>query len=210
MTMQFPVMDINGKQVSTVDLPTDIFGIAKEDLNIGLMHQAVVRQFANARLGTHKTKTRSENNRTHAKIYRQKGTGKARHGSRNAPIFVGGGVVFGPRPRDYSKHVPKNVRKLALRRVLGDLVRSEKIVTLDSFNVADGKTKSFVSAIQAITPNDKVLIVGNFDEPTFLAARNVGWVQLVSGSDLNVEQLLLAKTIVLVGDALSTLAFRTA
>ena len=94
--MEVPVLDMSGKQVKTIELPPDIFEI---EVNVGLMHQAYVRQMANARLGTHNTKTRSEVCVSKGKWYRQKGTGRARHGSKNAPIFVGGGVAFGPRPR---------------------------------------------------------------------------------------------------------------
>ena len=173
------------------------------------VHDLVTAYRANRRTGSANTKTRGEVSGNNKKIYKQKGTGNARHGDKRAPIFVGGGVVYGPRPRDYSKHVPKTVRKLALRRVLGDLTREGKILSVESFSV-DGKTKNFVSAVSAITSAVKVLIVGNFDDQTFLAARNVGWAQLVSASDVNVEQLLLANAVILVGDAVSTLAFRTA
>lgn len=173
------------------------------------VHDLVTAYRANRRTGSANTKTRGEVSGNNKKIYKQKGTGNARHGDKRAPIFVGGGVVFGPRPRDYSKDVPKSVRKLALRRVLGDVVRDGKVLSVESFSVG-GKTKEFVAAVEAITPAEKVLIVGNFDDQTFLAARNVGWTQLVSASDLNVEQLLLARSIILVGDAVSILAFRTA
>ncbi len=173
------------------------------------VHDLVTAYRANRRTGSANTKTRGEVSGNNKKIYKQKGTGNARHGDKRAPIFVGGGVVFGPRPRDYSKDVPKSVRKLALRRVLGDSVRAGKVSTVEGFSIG-GKTKEFVAAVEAITPAEKVLIVGNFDDQTFLAARNVGWAQLVSASDLNVEQLLLARSIILVGDAVSTLAFRTA
>jgi len=173
------------------------------------VHDLVTAYRANRRTGSANTKTRGEVSGNNKKIYKQKGTGNARHGDKRAPIFVGGGVVFGPRPRDYSKDVPKTVRKLALRRVLGDSVRDGKILTVESFSIG-GKTKDFVAAVAAITPAEKVLIVGNFDDQTFLAARNVGWAQLVSASDLNVEQILLARSVILVGDAVSTLAFRTA
>jgi large subunit ribosomal protein L4 len=175
------------------------------------VHDLVTAYRANRRTGSACTKTRGEVSGNNKKIYKQKGTGNARHGDKRAPIFVGGGVVFGPRPRDYSKKVTKTVRKLALRRVLGDLVRAGKITTVDSFSIADGKTKSFVAAVNAITTPGKILIVSNsFDESTYLAARNVAWVQLVTGSDLNVEQLLLANTVILVGDAIQTLAHRSA
>jgi large subunit ribosomal protein L4 len=175
------------------------------------VHDLVVAYRANRRSGSACTKTRGEVSGNNRKIYKQKGTGGARHGDKRAPIFVGGGVVFGPRPRDYSKKVTKTVRKLALRRTLGDLVRAEKLKTVDSFAISDGKTKSFVAAVDQLAQPGKVLIVGNnFDDATYLAARNVAWTQLVNASDLNVEQLLLANTIILVGDAVQTLAARTA
>ena len=175
------------------------------------VHDLVTAYRANRRSGSANTKTRGEVSGNNKKIYRQKGTGNARHGDKRAPIFVGGGVVFGPRPRDYSKKVSKTVRKLALRRVLGDLVRGGKITVIDTFSIADGKTKSFVAAVNAISAPGKILIIGNsFDESTYLAARNVAWVQLVTGSDVNVEQLLLANSVIIVGDALQSLAQRSA
>ncbi len=175
------------------------------------VHDLVTAYRANRRSGTACTKTRGEVSGNNKKIYKQKGTGNARHGDKRAPIFVGGGIVFGPRPRDYSKKVTKTVRKLALRRVLGDLIQGEKIKVVDSFSIADGKTKSFITAINALAAPGKILLVSNsFDESTYLAARNVAWVQLVTGADLNVEQLLLANSVILVGDALQTLAQRSA
>jgi large subunit ribosomal protein L4 len=175
------------------------------------VHDLVVAYRANRRTGSACTKTRGEVSGNNRKIYKQKGTGGARHGDKRAPIFVGGGVVFGPRPRDYSKKVPKTVRKLALRRTLGDLVSAGKVLSVPSFSVADGKTKSFVAALDALAPLGKILVVGNsFDDSTYLAARNVAYAQLVTGSDVNVEQLLLANTVILVGDAVQTLAARTA
>ena len=175
------------------------------------VHDLVVAYRANRRTGSACTKTRGEVSGSNRKIYKQKGTGGARHGDKRAPIFVGGGVVFGPRPRDYSKKVTKTVRKLALRRTLGDLVTAEKIKTVASFSIADGKTKSFIAALDTMAKPGKILVVSNsFDDSTYLAARNVAWAQLVTATDLNVEQLLLANTIIFVGDAIQTLAARTA
>lgn len=175
------------------------------------VHDLVTAYRANRRSGSACTKTRGEVSGNNKKIYKQKGTGNARHGDKRAPIFVGGGVVFGPRPRDYSKKVPKTVRKLALRRALGDLVRGEKVKVVESFSIPDGKTKSFIAAINAITTPGKILVIANsFEESTYLAARNVAWTELVTAREVNVEQLLLAKTVVLVGDALQTLALRSA
>jgi len=175
------------------------------------VHDLVTAYRANRRSGTANTKTRGEVRGNNKKIYRQKGTGNARHGDKRAPIFVGGGVVFGPRPRDYSKQVSKSVRKLALRRVLGDRIRAGAIQAVDSFVIADGKTKSFVAAVADLTQASKVLIVGKtFDANTYLSARNVQSVQLVTVDDVNVEQLLHANVVIVVADAFETLAKRTA
>jgi len=175
------------------------------------VHDLVTAYRANRRPGSANSKTRGQVSGNNKKIYRQKGTGRARHGDKRAPIFVGGGVVFGPRPRDYGKKVTKSTRRLALRRVLGDLTRAGRILTVADFSVADGKTKSFVAAVTAITAPAKLLIVAPAFAPNpYLPARHGAWVQLVTANDVNVEQLLLAKSVILVGDALTTLANRTA
>jgi large subunit ribosomal protein L4 len=185
--------------------------LADADKGGQAVHDLVTAYRANRRTGSASTKTRGEVRGNNKKIYKQKGTGNARHGDKRAPIFVGGGVVFGPRPRDYSKHVPKNVRKLALRRVLGDLIREESIKVLPSFSIADGKTKSFIAAVTAEVEAKKVLIVAkSFDEKTYLAARNVGWAQLVTVESVNVEELIHAKSVLVVEDALETFSKRTA
>jgi large subunit ribosomal protein L4 len=185
--------------------------LAEPDKGAQAVHDLVTAYRANRRTGSANSKTRGEVRGNNKKIYKQKGTGNARHGDKRAPIFVGGGVVFGPRPRDYSKHVPKNVRKLALRRVLGDLVREESVKLLPSFSIADGKTKSFIAAVTAEVQLGKILIVGkSFDDQTYLAARNVAWAQLVTADSVNVEELLHADSVLIVEDALETLAKRTA
>ena len=202
---------MSAKTLSVEDAVANGLRLAEPDKGAQAVHDLVTAYRANRRSGTANTKTRGEVRGNNKKIYRQKGTGNARHGDKRAPIFVGGGVVFGPRPRDYSKQVPKNVRKLALRRVLGDRIRGGSVHTVDSFAIADGKTKSFVKAVAEITQAAKVLVVGkSFDEKTYLAARNVRSVQLVTVDDVNVEQLLHANDIVVVSDALETLAKRTA
>jgi large subunit ribosomal protein L4 len=186
--------------------------LADPDKGSQAVHDIITAYRANRRTGSASTKTRGEVRGNNKKIYRQKGTGNARHGDKRAPIFVGGGVVFGPRPRDYTKKVTKSVRRLALRRSLGDRIRGGDVLTVGSFAVADGKTKSFLSAVREITDESrKVLVIANgFDELTFRSARNIGWVQLISAAEVNVEQILHANKIILVEDALETLAKRTA
>jgi large subunit ribosomal protein L4 len=137
--------------------------------------------------------------------------GNARHGDRKAPIFVGGGVAFGPRPRKYVKNVSRKVRVLALRRVLGDLINEGTIQLTDSFAVEDGKTRSFISMVRAITDRPKVLVVAKaFDEKTLLAHRNVPWAMCIPASDVTVEELLYHDAVILTNDALEVLAARTA
>ena len=174
------------------------------------VHDLVTAYRANRRTGSANTKTRGEVAGNNRKIYRQKGTGNARHGDHQSPIFVGGGVVFGPRPCDYSKKVNKSTRKLALRRVLGDIITAGKVVTVPSFSIEDGKTKSFVAAVSQIAEGKKILIIADsFDEMTKRAGRNVAEVLLMSAAEVNVEQLLHANKVVIVESALETIANRT-
>lgn len=154
--MQMPVLNISGQQVSTVDLPADIF---EAEVNVGLMHQLYVLQMANARQGTHSTKTRGENNRTKAKWYRQKGTGRARHGSRNAPIFVGGGIAHGPKPRKYTKQMPKKMRRAAIRSALSALARDNQLIFVDELSLPEAKTKYARQTLQTLVGGDSALIL---------------------------------------------------
>ncbi len=175
------------------------------------VHDLVTAYRANRRSGTACTKTRGEVKGSNKKLWKQKGTGRARCGNTTNPIWRGGGIVFGPRPRDYSKTVNKGTRKLALRKVLGDLITSEAVIAVPSFAVADGKTKSFVAAIKALTDARKVLVIAeSFEEKTYLAGRNVQNVLLMTASEVNIEQLLHANTIILVEDSYETFARRTA
>lgn len=176
------------------------------------VHDLIVAYQANRRTGSACTKTRGEVSGSNKKIYRQKGTGNARHGDKRAPIMVGGGVVFGPRPRDYSKKVNKSTRRLAFRRVLGDLIGAGSIKVIPSFEIADGKTKSFISAVNELTDaKNRVLIVSaSFDETTYRAARNVQEVLLMTAAEVNIEQLMNANAIVFVESALEIIAARTA
>jgi large subunit ribosomal protein L4 len=185
--------------------------LAPEDKGNQAVHDLVTAYRANRRTGSANTKTRGEVRGNNKKIYKQKGTGGARHGDKRAPIFVGGGVVFGPRPCDYTKKVTKSTRKLALRRVLGDIVRAEVLKTIPAFEVADGKTKSFNAAVATLSSARRILIVANsFTEPTYLAARNVQNVLLMTAAELNVEHLMLHNEIFVVGSAIETIATRTA
>ena len=175
------------------------------------VHDLVVAYQANSRSGTAQAKTRGEVRGTGKKMYRQKGTGGARHGDRKAPIFVGGGVAFGPRNRSYAKTVSRKVRTLALRRVLGEKINEGVVHSVKSFEVASGKTKDIVTAIREITDAARVIVVGkSFSEETYRAERNLTWALLQTAENVNVEELLFWGDVIIVDDALETLAQRTA
>jgi len=185
-----------------------------EDSTIGgqAVHDVIVAMQANRRTGSANSKTRGEVSATGKKPYRQKGTGRARRGGDASPVTSGGGVVFGPRPRDYSKIVPKNVRRLAFSKVLTERIKGGDVLGAKSLSIPDGKTKSFVKEVEGLTGvARKVLIVGkDFDESTKRAARNVKSVLLMSAHEVNTEHLLYHDKIVILNDALEVLAARTA
>lgn len=175
------------------------------------LHETVVAYRANRRQGTACTKNRSEVSGSGKKLWNQKGTGNARMGSKRSPIWSGGGVVFGPRNTTvWAKKTTKATRKLALRTALTARINDGAVATIPGLSVADGKTKSFVSAVKGLTKAEKLLVIGSFDENTFRSARNVQSVQLISAEDVNAEQLLNFPQVLVTTEALTTLARRTA
>lgn len=174
------------------------------------VHDVVVAMRANRRSGTANTKTKAEVNLSGAKPWRQKGTGRARAGYKSSPVWSGGGVVFGPKPRDYCKKVPKSVKKLAFRKALSERILAGDILVVDSFAVAEPKTKQFVALVDSLAAEArKTLVVGtSFDENTYKAARNVRSSQLVTAADVNTEQLLAYDKIILTQDALAAISGR--
>ena len=186
--MELPVYNMAGEQVSTFELPATIF---EANINRDLMHQALVRQLANKRLGTHKAKTRSEVNRTTAKVYRQKGTGRARHGSRKAPIFVGGGVVHGPLPRKYTKQMPRKMRRAALCSALSVKAEQGDIVLLDQISMDAPKTKHIAGMMKSLTNGESVLLLlADRNEIVEKSARNLTDVKTLRANYLNIRDLL--------------------
>jgi len=173
------------------------------------VHDVIVAMRAARRSGSANTKSKAEVDLTGAKPWRQKGTGRARAGYKASPIWRGGGVVFGPKPRDYSKKISKSVRRLALRKALSERIKAGDVLTVDKFAVSQIKTKSFVDLLRKQTDAVKVLIVSDsFDENTFKSARNVKPVKLATASDVNTEQLLGFQKILVTHKALEQLAER--
>lgn len=184
--------------------------LTEGDKGMPVLHQAVVTYQANRRQGTAHVKNRSEVAGSGKKLWKQKGTGNARMGSRRSPIWRGGGAVFGPRPRDYSKKLPIKMKQLALRAALTARIKDGDVLSVDSFNIADGKTKSFVTALKGITEAPKTMLLGKFDRSTVLAARNVPKIRLMPAEEVNAEHLLNYAKIVLTNGAVEVLARRTA
>ncbi len=174
------------------------------------VHDVVVAMRAARRSGSANTKTKAEVALSGAKPWRQKGTGRARAGYKSSPIWRGGGVVFGPKPRDYSKKVSKTVRRLAFQKALTERINAGDVLTIDSFAVAELKTKAFITLLRQQTDAKKVLLISDsFDENTYKAARNVKPVLLTTANDVNTEQLLAFNKILVTGAALEKLAART-
>ncbi len=175
------------------------------------VHDVVVAMRANRRSGSANTKTKAEVAYSGRKPWRQKGTGRARAGYASSPVWSGGGVVFGPKPRDYSKKVSKNVKRLALLKALSSRIIAGDVLVTDEIRVATPKTKEFVTFLKAQTEAIKVLVISTqFDEVTYKAARNVQPILLNTASQVNTEQLLAFQKIIVTNDALAKLAERLA
>src|SRR5437660_7233922 len=174
------------------------------------VHSVIVAMRAARRSGSANTKTKAEVDLSGAKPWRQKGTGRARAGYKSSPIWRGGGVAFGPKPRDYSKKISKSVRRLAFRKALSERINAGDVLTIDKFVVPELKTKSFVDLLRKQTDAEKVLIVSDsFDEKTFKSARNVTSARLATAADVNTEQLLAFEKILVTHAALEKLAERS-
>jgi large subunit ribosomal protein L4 len=191
MTMKVDVVNIEGKKIKSVELPAKIF---EAPVNTNLMHQAYVRQIANARLGTHKTKTRSEVSGGGRKPWRQKGTGRARQGSIRAPQWVGGGRVHTPRPRDYSQKMPRKMRRAALRSALSVKASDEAILVLDKISLSEPKTREMAQIKDKWAGEASVLLIipeknENYDM-IHRAANNLPDLKLLNANYMNIRDLL--------------------
>lgn len=201
--MKVSVMNMQGKEVKQVDVSPYIF---EEEVNIGLMHQAYVRQMANARQGNHKAKSRSEVRGSTAKIYRQKGTGRARHGARTAPIFVGGGIAHPPRPRKYTKKMPKKMRRKAIRCALSGLMQDDQLVFVEGLDFEAPKTKQMKEVLGALTGSEKALVVvGSKNENVSRSVHNLPKAHIILANYLNIRDLLMYDKVVITLDALDVI-----
>lgn len=189
------ITDLAGKATDkTVNLNEDIFGI---EPNEKVMHDAIILTRASLRQGTHKTKTRAEVSGGGIKPWRQKGTGRARQGSIRSVQWVGGGVAFGPQPRDYSKKMNRKERKLALKSALADVVKNDSLIVVSDLKLKTPKTKDFIKVLEALGVNDKkvLIVVSAIEENIALASRNLQNVLILEAREINVLDLVTANVV---------------
>jgi len=203
MPVQAPYFDALGERNGEVDLPSAIF---EEKPNVPVMHQAYLRQLANGRQGTASTKTRATVRGGGAKPYRQKGTGRARHGSTREPSMKGGANVFGPRPRDYSQKMPKQMRRLALRSALSQKAIEERIRVIETFVFDEPKTSQASELLDAIGFDNTTLVV--LPAPNYTVSRsfeNLAHAKIVLARNLNIRDLFSHRYLLLSKDAIELL-----
>ena len=182
------VYNIDRQQVGDIELNDNVFGV---EVNGGLLHQAVVMQLASQRLGTHATKTRAMVRGGGRKPWKQKGTGRARSGSRRSPLWVGGGTVFGPHPRSYAFSMPRKQRRLAIKCALSDKVQEGSLLVLDALDFEAPKTKQVVKLLQTFEIDNKALIITAEEaENVERSSRNIPGVKAINTTGLNVYDIL--------------------
>jgi len=194
------VYNIEGKKVGTLELNDAVFGV---EINNHLVHMAVVQQLANKRQGTQSAKTRAEVSGGGKKPWRQKGTGHARQGSTRSPQWKGGGVVFAPKPRDYSFKMNKKEKALAIKSALTSRVEAEKIVVLDAISFDEVKTKKMKAVLDNFKVVKALVVLDKKDENVLLSARNLPKVRTVLSNSINVYDILKYDTLVLTKDAVA-------
>ncbi len=194
--MEVPIKNMAGEEVGQMELEDTVFAAP---VNRGLMHQALVRQLANARAGTHKTKSRSEVRGGGRKPWRQKGTGRARHGSIRSPIWVGGGTAFGPTPRKYTKKMPKKMRRAALRSALSVKAGAEQIVVLEQLAMEAPKTKDFVRTLAdlGLDSGSVLVVLPARDVAVEKSISNLPQAKTVLSGNLSIQDLLGHDTLLL-------------
>ena len=196
------VVNMEGKEVGTIDLSDAIFGV---EVNENLIHLAVVQQLANNRQGTQKAKTRSEVSGGGRKPWRQKGTGHARQGSTRSPQWTGGGVVFAPVPRDYSFKLNKKEKRAALKSALTSKVNDSKLVVIDELNLDEVKTKKFAEILKNINASKALVVLNEKNDNVVLSARNIPGTKTALTNTINVYDVMNAGTVVLTKAAVATI-----
>ena len=199
------VYNTDNKKVGEVELNDALFGL---EVKKHILHDVVKMQLANRRAGTASTKTRTEVRGGGAKPYRQKGTGRARAGTNTSPLWRGGGVIFGPKPRDYSYKLPKKVRRLGVRMALSARFSEDNVTVLDGFDLADIKTKQFVEIMKKLNIENGLIVIPGKNENLEKSSRNVKGFKVIQADGLNVYDVLLHRRLVLLQPCLDQLEKR--
>lgn len=192
--------DITGKVIGDIELSENVFG---QPVNEPVLHQVVVAHLANCRQGTQSAKTRSEVSGGGKKPYRQKGTGRARQGSTRAPQWTHGGVVFAPKPRDYTQKVNAKVRRIALKSALSSKVADSELIVFDALNIEAPKTKEMVKALKAVNADKALIVLADKDETVERAAANIPGVKTTLVGTLNTYEVLKYKKLILTKDSVA-------
>ena len=201
--MNRTVYSIDGKELRSIELEDSVFGLP---LNEDVIWYAITNELANKRLGTACTKDRGEVHGSNAKPYKQKGTGRARRGDKKSPILVGGGTIFGPKPRDYSYSIPKKEKRLAMKTILSLKVQSDTLKIVEDFSIASGKTKELVKLLENFGQGERTVVILKDDDPLIKrAGRNIPWLSFLSFNRLRAHDLFYGRRVLLLETAAKNL-----
>ena len=193
--MEKKVYSVDGKELRTINLDDNVFGLP---VNEDVIYYAINNELANLRVGTACTKTRAEVRGSNAKPYKQKGTGRARRGDKKSPILVGGGVTFGPRPRDYSYSMPKKVKRLAMKTILSLKAQDDRLTIIEDFTVESGKTSELAKILSVLAQNERTVIVLKDDDPKIKqAGRNIPTLSFLSYNRLRAHDLYYGRKVLM-------------
>ena len=201
--MEKKVYSVKGEELRTVELNDDVFNTEYSE---GSVYYAIRNENANKRVGTACTKTRSEVKGSTSKPWKQKGTGRARSGRRRFPVWAGGGIVFGPKPRDYSYSMPKKAKRLAMRSILSQINREERMTVIEDFSIESGKTKDLIAVLKNFSPETKTMIIMKDDDQMLKrSARNIPWVSYMTYNRLNAHDLFYTEKLIVLETAAKNL-----
>ncbi len=204
--MEGKVFSVQGKELRSIELSDDVFGLP---VNEDVIWYAINNELANARVGTADTKTRSDVHGTNRRPYAQKGTHRARQGDVKSPIYVGGGIVFGPHPRDYSYSINKKAKRLAMKSILSLKAQGSTMKIVEDFSVDSGKTKDLASILAGLVPEGKaertVVILKDDDSMVKRAGRNIPWLHFLSYNRLRAHDLFYGRTVIVMESAVKSL-----
>ena len=202
--MEKKVYSVDGKELRTITLDDAVFGLP---INEDVIYYAITNELANKRVGTACTKTRSEVHGSNAKPYKQKGTGRARRGDKKSPIMVGGGTIFGPKPRDYSYTIPKKEKRLAMKSILSMHAQQDRLTVIEDFTVESGKTKDLVKILDNFSKGERtVLILKDDDAKIKQAGRNIPTLTFLSYNRLRAHDLFYGRKIIALEGAVKNLS----